>query len=55
MRYLEIIESVGKIVKGVNTTQDVDVDEIKTQAKKMGFNVTTEGIPPTLKTNGKIN
>ena len=46
-------EGVGLIVKGVNTTDDVGVDELKIQAAKMGFNVTTKGIPPVLKASGK--
>ena len=35
----------GRIVKGVNTTQDVDVGEIKRQAKKFGFDVDEDGYP----------
>ena len=36
---------VGKIVKGVNTTQDVGVDAIKKQAAKFGFDVDKDGKP----------
>jgi len=45
----------GRIVKGVNTTPDVDTDEIKTQAAKFGFTVDKDGRPPTLskKVKGK--
>lgn len=39
------LEEQGRVVKNVNTTQDVDVDEIKVQAKKMGFDVNIDGIP----------
>jgi len=39
------LEEQGRIVKNVNTTQDVDVDEIKVQAKKMGFDVSIDGVP----------
>ena len=43
----------GRIVKGSNTTDDVGVDEIKIQSKKMGFEVTKDGVPPLLNTTGK--
>ncbi len=43
------LEEEGRIVKGVNTTQDVDVDEIRVQAKKLGFDVTIGGVPPLLR------
>ena len=45
----------GRIVKGVNTTPDVDTDEIKTQASKFGNKVDKDGRPPTLskKVKGK--
>ena len=39
----------GRIVKGVNTTVDVDTDEIKTQAAKFGNTVDKDGRPPTHK------
>lgn len=38
----------SRVVKGVNTTVDVDTDEIKTQAAKFGNNVTKDGVPPTM-------
>ena len=47
MRLREIYED-GRIVKGVNTTVDVDTDEIKTQAAKFGNTVDKDGRPPTL-------
>jgi len=40
-----IVNEQGRIVKGSNTTDDVGVDEIKIQAKKMGFNVSIDGVP----------
>lgn len=45
----------GRIVKGVNTTPDVGVDEIPRQAKKFGNSVSKDGVPPTLskKVKGK--
>lgn len=45
---------VGKIVKGVNTTVDVGVNEIPKQAAKWGFKVSRTGVPPTINTNGSI-
>jgi len=38
----------GRIVKGVNTTPDVDTDEIKVQTAKFGNTVDKDGKPPTL-------
>jgi len=54
VRLRELFEATGRVVKGVNTTQDVDSDEIKTQAAKYGFDVDKDGRPPTLskKTKG---
>ena len=49
----ELFEATGRVVKGVNTTQDVDTDEIKTQAAKWGFNVDKNGIPPELNSKTK--
>lgn len=46
---------VGKIVKGVNTTVDVGVNEVPKQAAKWGFTVDKNGVPPTASTNGKIH
>ena len=54
MRLIELFED-GKIVKNVNTTVDVDVDEIPRQAKKFGFSTDKGGIPPLLSTSGKIS
>ena len=47
MRLREIFED-GRIVKGVNTTVDVNPNEIKTQAAKFGNSVDKDGRPPTL-------
>jgi hypothetical protein len=47
MRLRELFED-GRIVKGVNTTADVDVDEIPRQAEKFGNKVDKDGRPPTL-------
>ena len=54
MRWSDIKED-GRIVKGVNTTVDVDTDEIKTQAAKFGNSVDKDGRPTTLskKVKGK--
>lgn len=47
MRWNEIIrESGGKIVKGVNTTVDVQPGEITRQAAKFGNAVDANGLPP---------
>jgi hypothetical protein len=45
---------VGKIVKGVNTTPDVGVDEIPRQAAKFKIKVDRNGYPPVARTDGKI-
>lgn len=47
MRYYEIkaLLEHGRVVKGVNTTVDVDVDEITKQAAKFGNNVDADGNP----------
>lgn len=46
---------VGKIVKGVNTTPDVHLGEIRKQTAKMGFKTSNDGVPPKANTNGKFN
>ena len=48
----ELEEGVGIIVKGVNTTDDVDENSTKREAAKLGLTVDKGGIPPTLKSNG---
>ena len=48
MRFFDIKENGGRVVKGVNTTPDVGVDAIKKQAAKFGNKVDKDGRPPTL-------
>ena len=45
---------VGKIVRGVNTTPDVGVDEIPRQAAKFKIKVDRNGYPPVARSDGKI-
>jgi hypothetical protein len=52
MKMTDLLEW-GRIVKGVNTTLDVDTDEIKTQAAKFGNTVDKDGRPPTLSSKVK--
>ena len=49
------INEDGRIVKGVNTTADVGVNQISIEAGKLGFKVDKDGKPPTLskKVKGK--
>lgn len=47
MKIAELLEW-GRIVKGVNTTPDVGVDEIPRQAKKFNNKVDKDGRPPLL-------
>lgn len=54
MKIRELLED-GRIVKGVNTTVDVGVDQTKIEAAKYGNRVTRDGFPPTLNSNGKVN
>jgi hypothetical protein len=49
----DLINEDGRVVKGVNTTVDVGVNEIPTQAAKFGNEVNQDGLPPFLRTNGK--
>ena len=53
MKITELLNEDGRIVKGVNTTIDVDTDEIKTQAAKFGNSVDKDGRPPTLSSKVK--
>lgn len=48
MKLGDILKEDGRIVKGVNTTVDVDVNEIPRQAAKFGNKVDKDGRPPTL-------
>ena len=54
MRWQDIRED-GRIVKGVNTTVDVDTNQIPKEAGKFGNKVDKDGVPPTLskKVKGK--
>jgi hypothetical protein len=52
-KLIDVYECVGKIVKGVNTTCDVDVGETKRQAAKFGFDVTEDGYPPLIYNRNK--
>ena len=52
MKMRDLLED-GRIVKGVNTTVDVDVDEIPRQAEKFGNKVDKDGFPPTLTSSKK--
>lgn len=38
----------GRVVQDVNTTSDVDCDEIQRQAEKFGNKVDIDGRPPTI-------
>jgi hypothetical protein len=44
---VEVKEGVGRIVKGVNTTQDVGVNQTSIEAEKLGFKL-KNGKPPLL-------
>jgi hypothetical protein len=45
---------VGRVIPGVNTTVDVGPDEVKKQAKKWKFKVSRDGVPPQIRSDGKI-
>jgi hypothetical protein len=53
MKLQDLLED-GRIVKGVNTTVDVGVNQIPIEAKKLGNDVTINGVPPFLRTDGKL-
>jgi hypothetical protein len=44
---------VGLVVPGVNMPAGMHKDEIRRQARKFGFDVTAQGVPPTARTDGK--
>jgi len=52
MKFKELAED-GRIVKGVNTTVDVDVNQIPKEAGKFGNKVDKGGNPPTLSSKVK--
>lgn len=49
----QLREAAGRIVKGVNTTPDVGVNQISIEAAKFGNKVDKDGRPPTLSTKVK--
>ena len=49
------VGGAGRIIPGVNTTPDVGPGEIIKQSKKFGFKVSRDGVPPSIRSNGKIN
>jgi hypothetical protein len=53
MKISDLLNEDGRIVKGVNTTVDVSVNQTKIEAKKFGNTVTVDGFPPVLRSNGK--
>jgi len=53
MRIHHLDEGVGRIVKGVNTTPDVGVDQTRIEAGKFGNKVDKDGRPPTLSSKVK--
>lgn len=56
MRYFELVnENGGRVVKDVNTTVDVDIDEITKQAKKFGNHVTKDGYPPLIRETQELD
>jgi hypothetical protein len=48
MKLSDVINEDGRIVKGVNTTVDVGVNQTKIEAAKFGNTVDKDGVPPTL-------
>lgn len=49
----QIINEDGRIVQGVNTTDDVKTGETKRQAAKFGNKVSPDGVPPLM--HSKLN
>ena len=54
--FTELTEAggVGLVVPGVNMPTCIHPDEIRRQARKWGFKVTAQGVPPTARTDGKL-
>lgn len=50
---LREVAGVGLVVKGINTTPDVGVDEIPRQAAKFKIKVNRKGYPHVARTDGK--
>ena len=53
MKIEHLDEAVGRIVKGVNTTHDVGVNQTSIEAAKFGNKVDKDGKPPTLSSKVK--
>ena len=53
MKITEILEGVGRVVKGVNTTVDVGPNQISIEAAKLGFKVDKDGRPKNAITETK--
>ena len=53
MKITEVLTEWGRIVKGVNTTPDVDTNSIPREASKFGNKVDKDGKPPTLSSKVK--
>ena len=53
MKIEHLDEGVGRIIKGVNTTPDVGVNQTSIEAAKFGNKVDKDGRPPTLSTKVK--
>lgn len=53
MKIEHLDEGVGRIVKGVNTTPDVGVDQTRIEAAKFGNKVDKDGRPPTMSSSVK--
>jgi hypothetical protein len=54
--YTELTEAggVGLVVPGVNMPAGIHPDEIQRQARKLGFKVTKQGVPPVVRSDGKL-
>ena len=55
MKLRQLYEHGGRIVKGVNTTPDVGVNQIPIEAGKFGFKVDKDGRPPELNKKARKN
>ena len=53
MKIYDIVNEDGRIVKGVNTTPDVGVNQTSIEAAKFGNKVDKDGRPPTLSSKVK--
>jgi hypothetical protein len=51
--FLNEVGGVGRVVKGVNTTPDVQPGEVPRQAKKFLNRTDIDGRPPIARTDGK--